>query len=324
MSEKAQLSVALLGAGSMGQHHARVVSASANSRLAVVIDSDVTRATTLADAHGVLASDDIEQATQCDAAIVAIPTERHREVAEPLLRVGVPLLVEKPLASQMTDVTSLIETASAVGVPMMCGFVERFNPVVLTAQRAVGDGAVRHIVGIRHSPPAPRIRVNVVQDMLIHDLDLACRFATGPYTGVSAQGWWPAGTAMLEIADAVVRFEGSVAHLSADRWSQHKIRTLSVTTDDALYEMDLLRQTLTVYRHRGQALALDGSYRSETAIEIPFIRQAGEPLALQWQRFVDLVTDRADWRTELDGYEPPHRLAARVLELASGRVDGRS
>jgi predicted dehydrogenase len=197
----------------------------------------------------------------------------------------------------------------------MCGFVERFNPVLATAL-SVMEGPPVHVVAIRHSPPAERIISGVVSDMLIHDLDLAVQIAGDQEVAdVVSTLWRPPGSATAEIADCTIRFAGgTVATLSASRVSQRKIRSLTIATATQLIELDLLRQDISVYRHvrHEQLGGASTTYRAETVIDIPFVRHAGEPLALQFEHFLDLVDGRADPEVERRRVLPAHDLADRI------------
>lgn len=315
----ARPSVAVIGAGSMGRNHARVIAQSERADLQLIVDPDLDVARSLAYEYRGNAVPQLEPPFRFDIAVVAAPTQHHREIADQLLQAGIPVLVEKPLAPEIESVETIIASARRTGMPLVCGFVERFNPVVAAARAATGGQAIRHMVAVRHSPPAPRIEVDVIQDLLIHDIDLACQLARSQQAQILASGW-EARPGMLEVADAVLTFDsGALASLSADRWSQRKVRQLSISTDSALFELDLLRHDLTVYRHRSHELVEGGGYRSETVMDIPFVRHAGEPLALQFDHFLDLLVDSANRDAELASYELPHVLAAQVSSQLSGR-----
>lgn len=313
--DRTPLKVALIGVGAMGSHHARVVGNSMRARPYAVIDRDVAKAQALAERIGCLATDDPAVAERADAVIVATPTESHLEVVLPLLSSGRPLLVEKPLAPDLPSVQAMIKESEAAGVPLMCGFVERFSPVIAAALDVIEEPPI-HLVAVRHSPPAERIFSSVVADMLIHDLDLAVQFAGGAGAeAVSASMWAPAGGGVPDIADCTIRFAGGMlATLSASRQSQRKVRALTIATPKQLVELDLLRQDISVYRHvrHEQIGGVSTTYRAETVVEIPFVRHAGEPLALQFEHFLDLVEGRADADAERRRLLPAHELAARV------------
>jgi len=313
--DRAPLKVALVGAGAMGSHHARVVSNSMRARLFSVIDQNADRAAAVAGDIGCLGTAELDVAVRSDAAIVATPTESHLEIALALLELGRPLLIEKPLASDLTAVETILETSRKYDVPVMCGFVERFNPVLGTALSLM-EGPAVHVLAIRHSPPAERIISGVVSDMLIHDLDLAVQIAgEQDVADVVSTVWRPPGSPTAEIADCTIRFAGgTVATLSASRVSQRKVRSLTIATAGQLIELDLLRQDISVYRHvrHEQLGGASTTYRAETVMDIPFVRHAGEPLALQFEHFLDLVEGRADAEAERRRALPAHALAGRI------------
>jgi predicted dehydrogenase len=304
----------------MGSLHARVISESTRARLYAVVDSDLSRAEAIAERVGCLATTDLEVAARSDAVIVATSTETHRDVAMPLLEAGKPLLIEKPLAPDYHDVLAITKEAEARAVPLKCGFVERFNPVVNLAAELL-DAPPIHVVATRHSPPNPRVRSTVLADLLVHDIDLAVLFAGSDIPPQAIGTTWTPPGGVAEIADCTLRFsDGMVATLSASRQSQRKIRSIMLTTPGMLIELDLLRQDITVYRHVMHD-AVPGAatgYRAQTVIDIPFVRQAGEPLSLQFEHFLDLICGAADIDEERRRLLPPHEILAR---LEHGGVD---
>jgi predicted dehydrogenase len=182
------------------------------------------------------------------------------------------------------------------------------------------DGPVVNMYAVRHSPHNPFVSSSVVQDLLIHDIDLAMRAATtDDLPEVRGALWTPPASDRTEVAECVLRFgSGAVANLSASRWSQRKVREVQVVTDHQLIEVDLLRQSVTVYRNISQALVEGGGpYRAETVVDVPYVRHRGEPLALQLAAFVDLVAenDAAAIATERDTILPPHVVAAVMDSL---------
>ena len=276
--------VAIVGAGAMGTNHARVVAASSTATLGLIVDRDLQMAERVASTHWARASTDLEAAFSADAVIVAASTDAHLECAIPLLERGIPVLVEKPVATRIADVDRLLETADAHDVPIMCGYVERFNAAFRTALQQL-DGPPRHVIAVRHSPPAPRIASTVVGDVLLHDLDLVLQlFDHAEPKIVGAACYRPDGAEFDEIADCQLAFPTGLATLSADRTTQLKVRTLTIHTSSTSIEVDLLRQDVTVYRNVGHEIIQGderSGYRSSTVIDIPFVRHAGEPLALR-------------------------------------------
>jgi predicted dehydrogenase len=310
----APLRIALIGAGNMGRNHARVIHESPAAELAVVVDTDAARAEALAERHGATAAVSLDAVRGVDAAIVAISTEKHVAVARELLAQGLPLLVEKPMALHTSEVSELCDLAASRGLPIMCGFVERFNAVIMAVASDL-EGSVRHAISVRHSPHAPHVTTSVVWDLLIHDVDLALRLCGGDPVSVVSQAAVLPPLDLVEVADCSVRFgTGAITTHSASRAGQRKMRTWQIATETALYELDLLRQDVTVYRHISAELvfAQRPHYRAEASIEIPFVRHGGEPLALQLQHFVALLHGDVDIDAERATILPPHQVAEAV------------
>jgi predicted dehydrogenase len=244
-------------------------------------------------------------------------------LAAELIDSGVPLLIEKPLAQRLGEVDALIAASTARGVPITCGFVERFNPAVQTAMSLL-DEPVLHVLALRHSPPAPRITVNVVHDLLIHDIDLALMLMNGEViSSVVSASCTPGWSELAEIADCTIGFaSGAVATVSASRASQRKVRTIRISSESTLLELDLMAQTVMLYRHVGHELVdieSRRSYRAQTIMDVPFVRRSGEPLAMQWSHFLDILAGRSDASANLNSLRAPHEVADAVLESASSR-----
>jgi predicted dehydrogenase len=131
----------------------------------------------------------------------------------------------------------------------------------------------------------------------------------------------PKNSAVDEIADCVMKFsDGSIASLSASRQGQRKIRDVRVVTDTHLFEVDLLRVSVTIYKNVMQEVVESGgtsSYRAETIIDMPFVRHEGEPLALQMQHFSRLISGEVDSDTERETLLLPHQIAETVIQSSN-------
>jgi predicted dehydrogenase len=301
--------MAVIGAGVMGTQHARVIAGSDDAVLGVIVDADIGRARALAERFAARPSADLSDALRCDGAVVSTSTESHVTLALALIDAGVPVLVEKPLAAGIGDARALLGASADRSVPISCGFVERHNPAVRTAIEQL-DGPVRHMVALRHSPPAGRAMSTVVWDLLIHDLDLALvisGFSTFDVAGVT-----PDPADMADDVDCLLTAPGCRVALSASRSNQRKIRTWQITSDDLTIELDLVRQNVTTFRHRSHAVGSGVGYRAETSIDIPYIRHGGEPLELQFRHFLRLISGEVDAATERASLLPAHQLAAVV------------
>ena len=303
----------------MGSNHARVIAESGVAELALIIDTDPARCRPLAERLGCAFDTAFEAARGCDGAVIATPTRAHAEQALALIDLQMPLLVEKPLAPSLEQSRAMVDASRRSGVPLMCGFVERYNPAVTTVMSLLDQRPV-HIVSLRHSPTTPRTTLSVVFDLLIHDIDLALMYVGRGAAPRVSSAISDAGGSVSEVADCVLDFGGDViATLSASRSSQRKVRTQMIETPRALYEVDLLRQDVTVYQHRAHTLTGGPapSYRAETLIDIPFVRHGGEPLLLQLRHFVRLLAGEVDADAERDTILAAHEIAA-VVESGAG------
>ena len=311
------INVALVGAGTMGSYHARVVSSSDRANLARVVDAYRPVGESVAERYGARWTDSLGDLDDIDAVIVAASTEAHFDLAKQILDAGVPLLVEKPVVNDLERSREIVELSEAKGVPLLCGLLERFNPSVVAARDLMRDPV--HITATRHSPYAPRIKTGVAWDLLIHDVDLAIGlFGEAPRTTIGALGYFSPQSAhgAEDVASATLTFGGGqVAQLSASRIGQKKDRTLTVHELDRLIEIDLLRRDVTIYRHGVvDAGAGDGrGYRQQTTIEIPEITNAREPLAAQFDHFLDLTLGVADPEAERRSILPSHAVIDELM-----------
>ena len=177
--------LAVLGAGVMGSYHARVIAQSERCDLARIVDPDPTVGPALAERYGTVWRPEVDRLDDLDAVVVAAPTEVHGPLVSQALEAGLPVLVEKPTSADLAETERLVALAETRQLPIMCGFVERFNPAILTVAALVTEPL--HVSAVRHSPYANRIRTGVAWDLLIHDVDAACAWST-----TSRRGYGPA------------------------------------------------------------------------------------------------------------------------------------
>ena len=186
--------VAVIGAGAFGRNHARIYHELQKRgdavELAAVVDTDATRAEALAAQFGARACRSVAElldTAHVDAASVAVPTLHHAEVAQALLRGGVDVLIEKPLASTLEEADALIHAARAANRIAQVGHLERFNPAVVATVPIVTQPMFFEVH--RLSPFGPRaLDVDVVLDLMIHDLDIVLSFVHSPVKEVRAVG----------------------------------------------------------------------------------------------------------------------------------------
>jgi predicted dehydrogenase len=251
MSGERPIRAAVVGVGAFGRNHARVyhelAQQGAGVELVAVVDKDAARAqevarqfgcealTTLADLHG-----------RIDAASVAVPTSDHLEVARALMQDGVDVLIEKPLAASLADADELIRLAQRTSRIVQVGHLERFNPAV----RATIPLLTRPMFFEVHrlSVFTPRsLDVDVVLDLMIHDLDIVLSFVDSPVKEVRAVGL-PILSPRVDIANVRLEFDsGCVANFTASRVSTERVRKLRFFQPHQYISIDYTRQDVIVF-----------------------------------------------------------------------------
>jgi predicted dehydrogenase len=280
----------------MGRYHAEKLARLAE--LVGVVDADPARARALTDRlGGAPLSDYRELFGRADAAVIAVPTDRHHAIARDCLDHGLHLLIEKPIATTLAEADELIALAERKRVVLQTGHVERYNKafraLVQRMQRPVFVEAERLAAFKQRGA-----EVDVVLDLMIHDLDLACALARAEPSDVSACGFRVL-TQDIDIANARIEFaNGFVANLSASRVSQAAVRKLRVFQQDLYVSADLHTGKLRYVGQRDGAIEV----QDET-------HEGGDALADQAAAFVSAVERRA--AVPVDG-----RQGRRVLELA--------
>lgn len=242
------LNVAVIGAGHLGQYHASKYAASPDVRLVGVADVDAGRAQRVASSHGARACADFRDLLGAvDAVSIAVPAAGHYEVAHACLSAGLHVLIEKPIAVSLRDADALLELAQQRRRVLQVGHVERFNPVMLELLRRVD--APLFIECHRLAPYKPRgTDVDVLLDLMIHDLDLIAELVGAPVTTIDA-----CGVSVLsdspDIANARLQFaNGCTANITSSRVSLKVERKLRIFQHDAYFSADMQKQQLTVAR----------------------------------------------------------------------------
>jgi len=242
------LRVAVVGVGHLGRHHARVLKSLAGVNLVGVVDLSRPRAEEVGREFGVPAfTDHREILGRVDAVTVAVPTAQHLGVARDFLERAVPTLVEKPLARTIGEAEELVGLARRNKVALQVGHVERFNPAVRAIEGKIKKP--RFIEAHRLSPFKFRSTdIDVVMDLMIHDLDLILHFADSPLKRIDA-----VGVSLLfgveDLANARLEFEnGCVANLTASRISDKSMRKIRLFTEDQYASIDTLEKSVRLYR----------------------------------------------------------------------------
>ena len=281
-----RLRVAVIGVGHLGKHHARLLAGIDGAQLVAVVDTAVDRAAAAAEATGARAlSDYRELLGEVDAVIIAVPTELHRDVAMPFLERGTAVLVEKPLTRTVAEGEELVAAAAASGAILAAGHTERHNPAVSVVMPFVTTPRFIevHRLGVF---PDRSLDIDVVFDLMIHDLDIILAMVKGDATTVEAVGV-PVLTDKFDIANARLRFStGCIANITASRISRERVRKIRLFQPDAYVSIDYAEQEVEGYR-----LLRRGGERPEIqGGKLPVTRD--EPLRRELQDFVQAVQGR--------------------------------
>jgi len=305
--------VGVVGVGYVGQHHARIYSELPGVELVGVVDIDEARLQELGARHRVLLFRDYRDLLgSVDAVSVAVPTLLHYPIAKHFLELGVDVLVEKPIAHSLTQADELIEIAKSDDRIFQVGHIERFNGAVKALEAIVtGPGFIEcHRLG----PFAARnTDVDVVLDLMIHDIDIILNLIKSPVTAVSAVGV-PVVSDQVDIANARLQFEsGCVANLTASRVSVERVRRIRIFQRDTFISLDYSEQEITIY-HRvlGEGGAASGT--TPTIVKEDISIDKAEPLRVELESFIECVRSRK--RPLVSGEEGRDalRVASQIVE----------
>jgi predicted dehydrogenase len=281
-----ELRVGVIGVGHLGKHHARLIAAVPGARLTAVVDTQRDRATAAADLAGAVALTDYRELIgQVDAVTVAVPTELHHEVALAFLERGISVLVEKPITRTLDEADALVAAAKASGATLATGQTERYNPAVAVVMPLVSTPRFIevHRLGVF---PDRSLDIDVVFDLMIHDLDIILALVKADVTAIEAVGV-PVLTDKFDIANARLRFAtGCIANVTASRISKERVRKIRFFQPDAYISIDYAEQSVEGYRlkrREGQRPEIQGG-------QLPVARE--EPLKRELEDFVRAVREK--------------------------------
>ncbi|MFO7626764.1 MAG: Gfo/Idh/MocA family oxidoreductase [Candidatus Fermentibacteraceae bacterium] len=240
------------GVGHLGFHHARLLKGIADH--VTVFDTDPERLSKVSSELGVEAAGSLEELMRSvDAMVVACPTVGHHQVARKALSMGVPVLVEKPVAATVAEAADLVALAANSGLVLAVGHVERFNPAMTAAMEHIHRPL--YIEANRLSPFTPRCTdVSVVMDLMIHDIDLVLSLIRSPVADIQASGV-PVLTGTVDIAGARIAFQdGSSAVINASRISLEQVRKLRVFQEGGYVSVDFGAKTVHALSISGGAI----------------------------------------------------------------------
>jgi predicted dehydrogenase len=274
--------VAVIGAGAFGANHCRVVHESERAELTAVVDIDAARAQEVAAKYGAAAFTDAREVTgKVGAAIVAAPTTAHEEIGGLLMEAGIDVLVEKPITPDLAGAQRLIDLAEKTGHILQVGHLERFNPAVIELERRATLPLFFEIHRLNVFSPRS-LDVDVVLDLMIHDVDIVLALANAEPEEIRAAGIRVLSE-KVDIANVRLQFpNGCVANLTASRVSTERVRKLRLFQPKQYLSLDYGRQDLAIFSVKGDRQI--GFEQAQVA--------KGEPLKLQFDAFLDAIETR--------------------------------
>ncbi|MFN2444678.1 MAG: Gfo/Idh/MocA family protein [Vicinamibacterales bacterium] len=300
--------VAVIGVGHLGRHHARILATLPSATLVGVVDIDRQRAEQVAAEHDTQPFGTWQDVQgRVDAVSVAVPTEAHLDVALSLIEQGVHVLVEKPMTRSVDEADRLIAEARARGVVLAVGHTERFNPAVAMARPLLQEP--RFIEAHRLGTfPERSLDIDVVFDLMIHDLDIVLNLVGRDVASIEAVGV-PVLTPRVDIANVRLRFEGGcIANLTASRISRDRVRKIRFFQRDVYVSIDYAAQEVEgwrLVRRDGQVPAIEGG-------KLEVVRE--EPLLREITDFIDAIVDRRPPQVTGEQGRGALALAARIAE----------
>ena len=330
MTAKDKLRLAVVGVGAFGRNHARVcrdLAREGEIEFAGVCDRDPLRAESIATEFETQKFADLDALLargKPHAAIVAVPTVSHLEVARTLMQAGVDVLIEKPLVTSLAEADELVSLAKSTRRTVQVGQLERFNPAVRATVPLLTQPMFFEIHRLSIFTPRS-LDVDVVLDLMIHDLDIVLSFARSPVKEVRAVGL-PILSDKVDIANVRLEFEsGCVANFTASRVSTERVRKLRFFQPHQYLSLDYTRQDVIVFNVDAGSAAAGfsptafmeeaGEHPSSPNIKIykpEIVRE--EPLRAELLSFISAVRER---KPPLVTLEDGRRALAVALEILS-------
>jgi len=295
-----KVKVGIIGVGYLGTQHARILSYLEEAELKAVADINFRKALEIGNRHGVQYYQNYQDMIDdIDAAVVATPTVEHYAISMDLLQRGKSVLVEKPITATVEEGERLVEAAAQKGLILQVGHLERFNPAVEAVENLITDPKFIEVQRLG-AFSARSLDIDVVLDLMIHDLDIILALIKDEVVGIKSSGIHVLSE-KVDIANARLEFKsGCVATLTASRVHQGKVRKLRIFEPTSYYSIDYIDQEVKVFPLHGR----------QTDIKTLKI-QKEEPLKKELKNFLDSV--RTGKTSKVTGEE-----GLRALRLAYG------
>src|SRR5262245_60430011 len=282
------LRIAVIGVGHLGKHHARILSSLPGAQLVAVVDTNRSRAAEIGSANQAEPLFDYRDVVgRVDAVTLAVPTEIHAELARDLLAKRIHVLVEKPMARSIDEADGMIDAAGDADVVLAVGQTERFNPALNAARRFLTDPRFIEVHRLGTFPERS-LDIDVVFDLMIHDLDVVLSLVPADVESIEAVGV-PVLTGRVDIANARLRFaNGCIANLTASRISRDRVRKIRFFQPATYLSIDYAAQKVDMWR----LVAGHGAMPSIQGGDVEV--KSAEPLQLELADFVDAVVSRRE------------------------------
>jgi len=312
------VNVAVIGVGAFGRNHARIYQQLALQgeavRLVGVVDPDLSRADAVAQEFGCRAFGSVEHLTtthsEVQAASVAVPTLQHLEIARGLMEAGVDVLVEKPLAPSLAEADELVRIAQGTGRIGQVGHLERFNPAVRATAPLITQPMFFEVHRLSIFTPRS-LDIDVVLDLMIHDLDVVLSFVKSPVREIRAVGL-PILSGKTDIANVRMEFEsGCVANFTASRVSTERVRKMRFFQPRQYVSLDYSRQDVLVFSV-GESGGTPSVNPQIKVAKPPIV--AEEPLQAELRSFLQAVRSRSQ---PLVSFEDGRRALAVALDVVA-------
>lgn len=316
-----RLKVGVLGTGNMGRNHLRVLSTMSEYDLIGCFDKNSESAKQEAQRYGIRSFESQEALFEAvDEVHIVTPSFLHEEGAVAAAQAGCHVLVEKPIALTLEAAQNIIDACEKAGVRLCVGHVERFNPAIVTLMDILAEEEIISVDFRRMSPFDRRVSdASVVQDLMIHDIDVLNAIADSPVVSVVSQGT-KVYTDKLDYAQAFVRFEsGLLASLTASRVTESKVRVAEINAKNSFITVDYLNRAVRISRKTNFTLDVGYNlqYTQENIIEQVFVPSA-EPLRSEFQHFARCIATGDPVATSGEMGKKALALCMEISEKANG------
>ncbi|MBN2381908.1 Gfo/Idh/MocA family oxidoreductase [bacterium] len=282
-----KIRVAVLGVGHLGQHHARIYAEHDACDLIGIVDSNAEQARKIADMYQIEIFDDFQELIgRVEAISIATPTETHYELARYFLEHGVHVLLEKPIARTIAEAENLVQLSREQGILLQIGHLERFNAAITEGRRYIDNPGFIETQRLG-SFSLRSLDIDVVLDLMIHDIDIVLSLVQSPLKSVSAVGV-PVISPKIDIANARLEFEsGCVANLTASRVSLEQTRKIRIFQPSLYLSIDYANQKLFYCKTTPPQPGSPAQFPKIDRVDVPIERR--EPLKEEIAAFLECI-----------------------------------